>query len=348
MEQDARKQLAGQVLADAGGAFVTGLAYIGDRLGLFKALAASGPVSSASLADQVQLNERYVREWLKAMVSAGYAEYNPESGTFAMTADQAAVLADDASPVFAAGAFQFAIASLALTGRLIECFREGGGIAYGELDPEIPDAIDRMHRAWFEHQLVASWLAGAGDLVARLTSGIRVLDVGCGVGRAGIAIGTAFPNSTVVGVDPHGPSVAEARELAAGLSNVTFRESAVESVPEDQQFDLVLAIDCIHDMQDPVGTLVHIGRLLAPGGVLFWSEPAGSDNPVENRNPPGRMRSALSPYHCLTVSLAAGGPGLGTIIGEAGARSLALEAGLGEFRTLDIPSAMQQFFVVYK
>ena len=129
---------------------------------------------------------------------------------------------------------------------------------------------------------------------------------------------------------------------------MTFVEAGVDRLTDAGAFDLILAIDCIHDVRDPVGTLVHIGRLLAPGGNLFWSEPTGSVDPTENRNPPGRMRSALSPYHCLTVTLAEGGPGLGTIIGEAGARALAREAGLGRFDKLDVPSAMQQFFLVSK
>ena len=195
MPDHSRKQLIEQVISDAGGAFVTGMGYIGDRLGLFRALASDGPLTSGELAARLSLDERYVREWLRAMVSAGYVEHDRDAGRYGMTPDQAAVLADDASPAFVAGAFQFAIPSLALTGRLLQCFREGGGIAFAELDPEIPEAIDRMHRAWFEHQLVQSWLPAAAGLTERLSDGIRVLDVGCGVGRSTAALGAAFPKS---------------------------------------------------------------------------------------------------------------------------------------------------------
>ena len=350
MLPNARKQIVENVVADVGGAFVAGLGYIGDRLGLFRALAVDGPISSVDLAGRLQLNERYVREWLKAMVSAGYVERRDDSGAYFMTANQKAVLAEDDSPVFAAGAFQFAIPSLALTPRLIDCFRHGGGIAYGELSLEIPEAIARMHRAWFDYQLTGSWLPAAPRLLERLESGVRVLDVACGQGRASVAVAERYPKSAVVGIDSHAESIREARKLAseAGTANVEFREIDLESLPETEQFDVILAIDCIHDMKDPVGVLIHIRTLLAGDGVLFWSEPSGSHDPNENRNPPGKMRSALSPYHCLTVSLAEGGAGLGTIVGEAGARDLSEQSGFGRFEKLDIDNAMQQFFLVYK
>lgn len=350
MANDSRQQLVQQVIADVGGAFVAGLGYIGDRLGLFKALARDGAVTSAALAHGLELDERYVREWLKAMVSAGYVERDADAGTYFMTADQKAVLAEEDSPVFAAGAFQFALPSLGMTERLIGCFRQGGGIAYDELGEEIPASIDRMHRAWFKHHLTGSWLPAAPGVVDRLESGIRVLDVGCGLGRASIVIGRAYPRSSVVGIDPHAPSIAEASRLLAeaGIGNVRFLETGIESLPETGTFDLVLAIDCIHDMTDPIGVLARIRALLAEDGALFWSEPAGSHEPAENRNAPGRMRSALSPYHCLAVSLAEGGAGLGTIVGEVGARGLAAKAGFGRFEKLDVASAMQQFFLVHK
>lgn len=350
MPPNRRKQIVEKVVADVGGAFVTGLGYIGDRLGLFKALARNGPISSVDLASWLELDERYVREWLKAMVSAGYVECQADVGPYFMTADQRAVLAEDDSPVFAAGAFQFAIPSLGLTPRLIDCFRHGGGIAYRDLGLEIPEAIARMHRAWFDYQLTGSWLPAAGRLVERLESGVRVLDVACGQGRASVALGQEYPKSTVVGIDSHAESILEAWKLAgdAGTANVEFREIDLESLSRSEQFDLILAIDCIHDLKDPVGALRHIRTLLAGDGVLFWSEPSGSHDPADNRNPPGKMRSALSPYHCLTVSLAEGGAGLGTIVGEAGARHLAEESGFGRFEKLDIDNAMQQFFVVYK
>ncbi len=346
---DERKRIVEQVVADVGGAFAAGLGYIGDRLGLFKLLAQTGPASSGSLAEAARLDERYTREWLKAMVSSGYVEHHSLEDRYSMTPEQQSVLAEEDSAVFAAGAFQFALPSLLMTPRLIECFRDGGGIPYSELSPDIVEAIDRMHRPWFDHLLAGHWLPSVPQLEDRLRSGIVALDVGCGLGRASVAIGTAYPASRVVGIDPHGESIGRARNLAAEaqVSNVEFRETSLEDMGATERFDLVLAIDCIHDMPDPVGALRQIGRLLSEEhGLLFWSEPTGSDNPMENRNATGKMRSSLSPYHCLTVSLAEEGAGLGTIIGERGARDLAREAGFTHFEKLPIKSAMQQFFLV--
>lgn len=314
MNEDERQNIIGQVVSDVGGAFAAGLGYIGDRLGLFRVLAASGPCTSRSLARTVELDERYVREWLKAMVSANYVEFDAHEHEYSMTPEQVAVLAQDDSPVFAAGAFQFALPSLLLTPRLIESFRDGGGIPYADLSPEISEAIDRMHRPWFEHRLTAGWLPSVPQLHDRLQSGTTVLDVGCGLGRASLAIARAYPASRVVGVDPHKDSIVRARGLVsdAGLENVEFRDVPLEDIGDSEAFGLILAIDCIHDMTDPVAALTRIHNLLDPAeGSLFWSEPTGSHDPVENRNPVGKMRATLSPFHCLTVSLAEGGGGSG-------------------------------------
>ncbi len=337
---------AERVVDDLGGAFTVGLAYLGDRLGLFSKLA-GGPLTSGELAQQSGLDERYVREWLNAMVAARYVEHQPDRGAYAMTPEQAAVLADEGGRLFAAGAFTFALESLMLAPRLERAFRQGGGIPFDELPPAIPAAIDRMHRPWFDHLLVQEWLAGVPDLCPRLTRGARVLDVGCGLGRSTVAMARAFPASTFLGVDPHAPSIqrAHAHATGAGLRNVSFAASPVDALEADT-FDLIVAVDTIHDMVDPVGALRAIRRLLALGGSLFWSEPTGSREPLENRNPQGRLRASLSPFHCLTVSMAAGGAALGTIIGEAGARELAAAAGFSRFEKLPIPSPAQQFFLL--
>jgi SAM-dependent methyltransferase len=342
--------MAERVVDDVGGAFTLGLAYIGSKLGLFSALAALGRSSSGDVARRTDLQERYVREWLNAMVASQYVDFDPEARLYFMTADQTAALVDESARTFAGGAFQLALPSLLLTPRLIEIFRQGGGIPFGDLPAEIPEAIDRMHRPWFDHLLVQQWLPGVPGLVAELERGISVLDVGCGLGRSTIALGRAFPRSAILGIDPHGPSIDRARALAreAGLANVRFAARPIEGVdpsaPGAERFDLIVAIDCVHDMVDPIGSLRTMRAVLSAGGRVFWSEPTGSHDPLENRNPQGKLRANLSPFHCLTVSLAAGGAGLGTIIGEAGARALAAQAGFGVFEKLAIESPAQQFF----
>lgn len=348
MDGESTRLVVDRVVADVGGAFTSGLAYIGDRLGLFRELGErAGACSSTVLAERLGLNERYVREWLRAMVSAGYVEAG-QSGYF-MTPAQKAVLADEGSPVFALGAFQFALPSLGLTSRLLDCFRAGGGIAFSDLGAEIGEAIDRMHRPWFEHHLTQRWLASVPGMNEGLRAGGRVLDVGCGLGRSTIAMARAWPRSEILGVDPDPASITRARKLESEAgTGARFEEAALEALPDSESFDLIVAIDCIHDMADPVGALGHVRRLLSESGVFFWSEPTGSEDPAANRGPVEKMRAGLSPYHCLTVSLAEGGQGLGTIIGETGARRLAGEAGFTNFRKLPIESRMQQFFLLKK
>jgi 2-polyprenyl-3-methyl-5-hydroxy-6-metoxy-1,4-benzoquinol methylase len=348
----ATKAIAERVADDVGGAFTVGLAYIGQKLGLFAALAALGRATSAGLAQRTGLQERYVREWCNGMVASEYLEHDPAAGTYFLTPEQIAALVDETAPTFVAGAFQFTLPSLLLTPRLLEIFKHGGGIPFADLPREIPEAIDRMHRPWFDHLLVQAWLPGVPGLVERLERGISVLDVGCGLGRSTIALGRAYPGSSILGIDLHGPSIEEARAAArqAGLGNVRFQALPIEQLTGGESgrelFDLVVALDCVHDMAAPVAALRAMGALLSDGGMLFWSEPTGSREPLENRNPQGKIRANLSPFHCLTVSLAAGGAGLGTIIGEAGARELAREAGFGSFEKLAIDSPTQQFFLL--
>jgi SAM-dependent methyltransferase len=343
-------QLLENVRRDAGGAFLTGLAYIGDRLGLFVALAEHGPVTSQRLADVTDTEERYVLEWLRALTAFGYVEHDPDAATWWLTPEQAAVLAQEDSPTLAVGTFQFALPSLLHTEELIEAFREGGGIPYENLHPEIAPAIDRMHRGWFEHQLTGSWIPAIADLDERLHGGISVLDVGCGLGRSTAALARAYPRSRITGIDPHAPSAEAAVEMTAGLPNARIEQATLATLADrartgGETFDLVFAIDCIHDMPDPVGALRDARRVLAEDGLIVWSEPCGSSNPLQNRDDTlARVRAALSPYHCLTVSLAAGGAGLGTIIGEDGARRLADEAGFDSLEIFPVDSPLQAFY----
>ena len=346
MNNETVQQLLEQIRRDTGGAFVSGLAYIGDRLGLFAAVAQHGPVDSIELARITDLNERYVREWLKALAAFGYIEYNDVTEKYAMSDEQHAVLADEGSAVFGAGTFHFTLPSLLRTEQLMEVFQTGGGITYDDLHPEVPAAIDRMHRAWFDHLLTEEWLPAIPCIDEQLREGTHVLDVGCGLGRSTIAIARAYPISSVLGVDPHTPSIEFARALAieSGITNAKFVAQQLERIDPGLRFGLVLAIDCIHDMADPVGALRTIREHLTEDGLLVWSEPAGSVNPLENRDTLARMRAALSPFHCLTVSLAAGGPGLGTLIGTEGAQELAAGAGFERFETLPVPCETQLFF----
>ena len=350
MDKDKMKKVGVHLATYAGGALIAGLVYIGDKLGIFKAMAGAGEMTPAALAASTGLNERYLLEWLKAMLAAELVDQEPGTETYRLGEEAAAFLADEEGRFFLAGMFQLAVPSLMLTERLMESFRKGGGIRYDELGEEIVRSMDRLHKAPFVHLLAQSWLPQVPGLKERLESGLRILDVGCGMGRSTLAVATHYPNSTVVGLEPDSFSCAGARKLAAdaGIGNTEYLELPIQELPANGKFDLVLALDCIHDMVDPIGGLKSIREALGEDGIFFWQEPIGSHDPLENRNPSGKMRQAISLYHCMTVSLAHGGMGLGTLIGEKGARELAEQAGFSHFEKLPIEDPGQQFFRLHR
>lgn len=344
------EELAFRVVSDGGGAFTVGLAYIGDRLGIFKAMKGVGMLTSMELARKTGLNERYVREWLRAMVAAEYLDYDTASGKYLMTEEQAMVLADEESPAFVGGALHMSIPTLLNVPRLMEIFKTGGGIPYSEIGEEIPEAIERFFRPGYRHQLNQKWLPAVPGLVDRLKAGALIGDVGCGCGQSSAALAQAYPKSTVIGIDNDAKSIERAKSLAfsQGLKNVEFLTIPADKIPRGKKFDLVCAFDCIHDMVDPKATLKAIRESLSDDGVFLWLEPNASENPLENRNPVGKIFSTISPLHCMTVSLAHGGEGLGTVIGETGARSLARDAGFSRFEKASIEDPFNQFFILEK
>ena len=348
MDDKKVEEIAFRVIGDMGGSFVMALGYIGDRLGPFTAMAGGGPLTSVQLATKTDLNERYVREWAKAMVAAEYIDYEPESERFVMTDEQAFVLANDDSPMSVGGGLHFTTPSIYNVPKVMKAFREGGGVCYNEIGDEIPEGIERFFRPGYIHFLAKDWIGALPGMSDRLARGAAVVDVGCGRGQSSLAIGRAFENSTVLGIDNHAESIAYARRLAKdeGLDNVSFLETSADKIPSGKKFDLVCSFDCIHDMVDPGGTLTAIREVMADDGIYFWSEPNGSEQPDENRNILGRLFASISPLHCMTVSLCHKGEGLGTLIGERGARALAESAGFSSFEKVSIDNPFNQFFAL--
>lgn len=342
------EELAFRVVGDMGGAFTMALGYVGDRMGLFRAMAGAGPVTSAELATKTKLNERYVREWLRAMVAAEYVDYDTQSGKYVMTDEQAFVLAKEDSPMFVGGAFHFTTPSIWNVPKIMDAFQKGGGVSYSEIGKEIPEAIERFFRPGYVNFLVKDWLGAVSGLTARLEKGVSVADIGCGCGQSTVTMGKAFPRSKVLGIDYHGPSIERGRKLAAsgGLANVEFLQAAAHEIPKNRKFELICSFDCIHDMVDPLATLRAIREALTEDGVYIWSEPNASANAHENRNPLGKAFHSISPLHCMTVSLAHDGAGLGTVIGESGARDLAKGVGFSRFERLPIQNPFNQFFAL--
>jgi len=350
MEMKKVEELAFRVIGDMAGTFTMALGYVGDQLGIFKALQDAGPVTSETLAKQTSLNERYVREWLRAMVAAEYLDYEVETERYVMTEEQAFVLSNEDSPMFVGGAFHFTIPSMYNVPRILDVFRKGGGIPYSEIGGDLPCAIERFFRPGYINFLTKDWLGTVPGLVEKLQDGAIVGDIGCGRGQSTVTMAKAFPKSKFIGVDYHSDSIASAMKLASDsdVSNTEFIQAPAEEIPTERKYDLICSFDCIHDMVDPQGTVNAIYAVLADDGVYIWSEPNASHNAHENRNPIGKAFHSISPLHCMTVSLAYGGAGLGTVIGEKGARELAEKAGFSQFERLAIDNPFNQFFALRK
>jgi ubiquinone/menaquinone biosynthesis C-methylase UbiE len=344
-----REQFISQLTGYVTGASLAGLIYIGDRVGLFKAMAGSDPLTTAALAKKTGLQERYVREWLSAMAAAGVVTYDAQTETFSFPEEHAAVLADENSPSFLGGFFQTTPAMMRVVPQVAEAFVQGGGVPFSAYGSDLIAGIDRSNRTQFQYHLVKRWLPAMPDVIARLESGARVADVGCGSGYPSILMAQAFPRSRFYGFDVSEESLERARRDAQGKGvgdRVEFQRVSASELPDSPKFDFITSFDAIHDMVDPRGAVRSIRRALADDGAYMMVEVKAGDTLTENLNPLGAMMYSMSTLHCLTVSLAHNGEGIGTMMGERKAREIALEAGFTRFHRLPIDSAFNVFYEI--
>lgn len=336
-----------RVMTDVGAAMLGGLSFLGDRLGIFTTLAASGPVTVEELAERSGLQPRYLREWLNAMTAAQYLEYDPGSRRYRLPREHAATLAEEDSPFFLGGFLEMIVPSVSQAPRLLRAFREGGGVAPADFPEEIFEGIERASLPWYRHKLVPRWLPALPEAKARLEAGGRVLDVGCGSGRAAIALAQGFPRARVLGLDAHRLSIERARANAreAGVEERVRFEVRDATALAEGAFDLVCAFDVVHDAPHPAALLSAVRGALAPGGSFLMLELNCSGEVQENVNPLGQLLYSMSTLYCLTQSLAQGGEGIGAAMGEARARELAEQAGFGSFRRLPLD---EPFCVLYE
>lgn len=328
------QSLLGTAVTDFGAALHAPLVVIGDRVGLYKALASDGPLSSAELAKRTETQERYVREWLSSQAAGGYVTYDAGTDTFALTPEQAFMLAQDDSPAFVPGAFQVAIAASRIASRLEEAFRNGDGIGWHEHDAGLFEGTERFFRPNYAANLISSWIPALEGAKARLEAGIHVADVGCGHGASTILMAQAFPESTFTGFDYHGPSIEAARERAKA-ADVSDRVGFETATAQDFRGDygLITSFDCLHDMGDPVGAAQHVRTRLADDGTWMIVEPFAGDKLVDNLNPVGRAFYSVSTLVCTPCSLDQEvGLGLGAQAGEARIRDVAAKGGFRRFR----------------
>jgi 2-polyprenyl-3-methyl-5-hydroxy-6-metoxy-1,4-benzoquinol methylase len=334
INEDKMNEFLGKVVGDFGASLSSALVYIGQKLGLYQAMAAAGSVTPAELAKLTNTNERYVREWLINQAAGGYAQYDRESKRYSLTPEQAVALTDENSPFYVGGGFFVIKAMTGAVSRIEDYFRNGGGMLWGEHDPDLFIGTEKFFRPGYSAHLVASWIPALTGAEEKLRAGAKVADIGCGHGASAIIMARAYPKSRFWGFDNHEASIQHAQEAAkaAGVSDrVTFETSLAQEIT-DQNYDLVCFFDCLHDMGDPIGACKRAVEVLADDGSALIVEPMAGNTVEENFNIIGRTFAGASTLCCTANSLALGGPALGAVAPESAIRDVVLAGGFKEFR----------------
>jgi SAM-dependent methyltransferase len=334
-DEQVLEALLGRVIADLGATMSAPLVVIGDRLGLYRALADAGPATAEELAERTGATAVYLRPWLANQAAGGYLTYEPQDERYGMTPEQVAVLADETSPAFFAASFELALGALRDTARIQERFGTGAGFGWHEHHPDLFLGTERFFRPGYAANLVPAWLPALDDVVAKLSAGARVADVGCGHGASTVLMAEAFPRSTFLGTDYHEGSIRVARRRAAeaGVADRTRFEPADAVEMPDGGFDLITMFDCLHDMGDPDAAARAARRALAADGTLMVVEPAAGNTVSDNLNPIGRVFYAGSTLICTPASLAQpGAAALGAQAGPARIGAVLSDAGFTRVR----------------
>ena len=341
MDREKTKVALDKVFRDMAGAMSAGMAFVGTRAGLFRAMDGRGPMRPEEVVRASRQDARYVEEWLKGMAASGYLDYDPQAGTYALSPEMGYFVASEGSDHFVGGMWEMVPALLRQAPRVAEAFARGGGVPFEDFGPDCVHALDLINRGQYEARFTDYWLQAVPEVISKLKNRGQALDFGCGSGRVAIALAKAFPGARISGVDVHAESIERAREAAKREGvGVDFRVGEPAAGP----YDLVTLCDCLHDLAAPAAALEKIRSLLRPEGVLFIVEPKAADRVEDNRNPVATMFYGFSLFHCMTQSLARGGPGLGTCLGPAATEKLVREAGFRQFRSLEIKSMTNLFY----
>jgi SAM-dependent methyltransferase len=335
IDQAKLEKFMGQALGELGGGMNAALVIIGDKLGLYKAMAGVGPMTSTELAQKTSTTERYVREWLNAQAAGGFVTYDAGTRRFTLPDEQALALAVEDSPAYLPGAYQLIASVLKDEPRITEAFRTGAGVGWHEHCADLFQGTERFFRPSYAANLVSSWIPALEGVEAKLKAGAKVADVGCGHGASTILMAKAYPESQFVGFDYHAPSIESAWKAAekAGLADrVGFQVAWAKEFP-GKGYDLVAFFDCLHDMGDPAGAAAHVRETLAPNGTWMIVEPFAHDQVEQNLNPVGRMFYSASTLVCTPASRAQEvGLALGAQAGEARLRDVVMQGGFKRFR----------------
>jgi SAM-dependent methyltransferase len=332
IDQEKLNAFMGRFVGDLGAGIHAALAVLGDKLGLYKAMAAEGPQLPKDLAKKTGTDERYLREWLNAMAAGGYVTYDAASGKYSLSPEQEFTLADETSPAYLPGAFQLISAVFASAPKIAEAFKSGNGVGWHEHHPDLFLGTERFFRPNYAANLVTNWIPALEGVEAKLKKGGRIADVGCGHGSSTILMAQAYPSSEVIGFDYHPASIETATKRAkeAGVGNrVRFEVASAKSYP-GKDYDLVTFFDCLHDMGDPAGAAKHVLQSLSEEGSWMIVEPMAGDTPESNHNPVGRVFYSASTMLCCPASRA---QEVGLALGaQAGEKRLAEVIRSGGFR----------------
>ncbi|TYL52160.1 methyltransferase domain-containing protein [Nocardioides sp. BGMRC 2183] len=334
VDMDTLMAFVGRFVGDLGATMAAGNVVLGERLGLYRALAQQ-PGDARSLAAATGTDPRHVDEWLRGQAAGGYVEYDAAASTYSMTPEQAFALTDPSGPVFLPGAFELALGALKAQPRIEESFRTGAGFGWGEHDSDVFTGCERFFRPGYLMHLLAEWLPALDGVEAKLRTGASVADLGCGHGASTLLMAEAFPASSFVGSDYHAGSIEAARQRAeeAGVGDrVRFQVASAQEL-SDRELDLVTTFDCLHDMGDPLTAARQVRQALAADGTWMIVEPAAGDTVASNLNPVGRVYYGFSTYLCVPNAVSQnGGYALGAQAGEAAIHQVITDAGFTRFR----------------
>jgi ubiquinone/menaquinone biosynthesis C-methylase UbiE len=335
VNQQALEELVGRLFGDLSAGYGGVMVSLGHKLGLYKAMANAGPLTSSEIARRTGCAERYVREWLNSQVAGGYAAYHRKNETYELTPEQAMVLAEETSPFFLPNGWQVVASMWADEPKSLEAFRTGRGVSWGDHDERLFCGVAAFFRNCYSGSLVSEWLPSLDGILDKLRRGARVADIGCGHGHSTVLMAEAFPDSQFWGFDVHLGSIETAQDVAeaAGVSErVRFEVAGADSFP-GRDYDLICFFDCLHDMGRPVAAIEHARRTLASDGSVMLVEPFAGENVEDNVNPVGRLYYAASTTLCCAHAISERGTHvLGAQAGEARLAELFREAGFRHLR----------------
>ncbi len=327
-------EFIGRVVSDMGGGVGALLSFVGDRLGLYKAMAGAGPMTAEALAQKSGTNPRMIKEWLASQAAGGYVSYDPKSETYTLPEEQALALAEEGSPAFMQGGFQILVSLFKDEQKIVEAIRTGRGLSWGDHDKCLFEGTERFFRPAYNANLTKVWIPALEGVEVKLKNGAKMADIGCGHGASTILLAKTFPNSRFYGFDYHEPSIQWAKEQAEkeGVADRVTFQVAKSTDFSGSDYDVVAFFDCLHDMVDPYGAASHTYKALKKDGTMLIVEPFASDRQEDNFNPLGRLFYGASTTVCVPASLAQGGPGLGAQAGEKKIREVVEKGGFTRFR----------------